>query len=62
MKGVLLQETFGSPDGFHPADGVRIFVRDQRPGIPEADPAFEFEPFCRVDRSRDRGTGSMAWD
>ncbi|HMM36857.1 MAG TPA: ATP-binding protein, partial [Thermoanaerobaculia bacterium] len=36
---------------------VAIRVRDDGPGIPEADRATVFEPFTRVDRSRSKKTG-----
>lgn len=39
------------------ADDVVIRVRDDGPGIPEADRATLFEPFTRVDRSRSKKTG-----
>ncbi len=39
------------------ADDVVVRVRDDGPGIPEADRATLFEPFTRVDRSRSKKTG-----
>ena len=36
---------------------VVVRIRDDGPGIPEADLASLFEPFFRVDRSRSRNTG-----
>lgn len=38
-------------------DAVVVRVRDDGPGIPEAERASLFEPFFRVDRSRSRRTG-----
>jgi two-component system OmpR family sensor kinase len=40
-------------------DWVRIVVEDDGPGIPEAERARIFEPFYRLDRSRDRATGGF---
>jgi two-component system sensor histidine kinase CpxA len=37
--------------------GVVILIRDQGPGVPEADLERIFEPFYRVAESRDRDTG-----
>ncbi|MGZ8289237.1 MAG: ATP-binding protein [Telluria sp.] len=38
---------------------VEIMVDDDGPGIPEAERARIFEPFYRLDRSRDRATGGF---
>lgn len=46
-------EISAAPEG----DTVVVRVRDDGPGIPEADLAGVFEPFFRVDRSRSRKTG-----
>lgn len=40
-------------------DGIRIVVEDDGPGIPEAEREKIFEPFYRLDRSRDRSTGGF---
>ncbi|NVD96594.1 ATP-binding protein [Massilia sp. BJB1822] len=40
-------------------DGVRIVVEDDGPGIPEAEREKIFDPFYRLDRSRDRSTGGF---
>ena len=37
--------------------GYRLLVRDQGPGIPEAERARIFEPFYRVDKARTLGQG-----
>lgn len=37
--------------------GIAVRVRDDGPGIPDADRATLFEPFTRVDRSRSKKTG-----
>ena len=39
------------------ADAVRIVIEDSGPGIPEAQLEAVFEPFFRVESSRNRGTG-----
>ncbi|MFL6672345.1 MAG: ATP-binding protein [Massilia sp.] len=41
------------------AGRVRIVVEDDGPGIPEAERERIFEPFYRLDRSRDRATGGF---
>jgi two-component system OmpR family sensor kinase len=41
------------------ADGIEIAVDDDGPGIPEAERDKVFEPFYRLDRSRDRATGGF---
>jgi len=41
------------------SDGIEIAVDDDGPGIPEAERAKVFEPFYRLDRSRDRATGGF---
>jgi signal transduction histidine kinase len=43
----------------HTAEGVDIIVEDDGPGIPEAEREHIFEPFYRLDRSRDRATGGF---
>ena len=40
-------------------DGVEIMVDDDGPGIPHDERARIFEPFYRLDRSRDRATGGF---
>ncbi|MCW0235081.1 MAG: HAMP domain-containing histidine kinase [Ferrovibrio sp.] len=40
-------------------NGVRIFVRDSGPGIPEDEMEKVFQPFYRVDASRSRETGGL---
>ncbi|MES3025091.1 MAG: ATP-binding protein [Pseudomonadota bacterium] len=40
-------------------DVVTIMVEDDGPGIPEAERARVFEPFYRLDRSRDRASGGF---
>lgn len=40
-----------------PQGGFELIVDDDGPGIPAADRARIFEPFTRLDESRDRGTG-----
>ncbi len=39
--------------------GLRIAVNDDGPGIPEVDRATLFEPFVRLDQSRDRQSGGI---
>ncbi len=39
--------------------GIDIVVEDDGPGIPEEERARVFEPFYRLDRSRDRATGGF---
>jgi two-component system OmpR family sensor kinase len=39
--------------------GLEIVVEDDGPGIPEQERARVFEPFYRLDRSRDRATGGF---
>lgn len=41
------------------ASGVRIFIRDSGPGIPEVELERVFQPFYRVDASRNRETGGL---
>lgn len=41
------------------ANGLEIVVEDNGPGIPEAERGRVFEPFYRLDRSRDRATGGF---
>ena len=43
----------------HTTEGVDIIVEDDGPGIPEAEREHIFEPFYRLDRSRDRATGGF---
>jgi two-component system OmpR family sensor kinase len=43
----------------HTLDGIDIIVEDDGPGIPEAEREHVFEPFYRLDRSRDRATGGF---
>ena len=38
---------------------IEIIVEDNGPGIPAAERAKVFEPFYRLDRSRDRATGGF---
>jgi len=40
-------------------DGIEIVVEDAGPGIPESERERVFEPFYRLDRSRDRNTGGF---
>lgn len=42
-----------------PAGALRLTVEDDGPGIPEPDRARVFEPFLRLDASRDRHTGGF---
>jgi two-component system OmpR family sensor kinase len=42
-----------------PGDGVEIAVDDDGPGIPENEREKIFDPFYRLDRSRDRATGGF---
>lgn len=39
--------------------GARVIIRDSGPGIPEADLELVFEPFYRVDASRNSETGGL---
>jgi two-component system OmpR family sensor kinase len=39
--------------------GIEIAVDDDGPGIPDAERVKVFEPFYRLDRSRDRATGGF---
>ncbi len=41
------------------ANGLEIVVEDDGPGIPEPERTRVFEPFYRLDRSRDRATGGF---
>jgi two-component system sensor histidine kinase CpxA len=41
------------------ADRVRVIVRDEGPGVPEAEIDRIFEPFYRVDASRDAAAGGV---
>lgn len=41
------------------ADGVRILVEDEGPGLPEEELEQVFEPFYRVESSRNRETGGV---
>jgi two-component system OmpR family sensor kinase len=41
------------------ADGVKIIVEDDGPGIPAGEREQVFAPFYRLDRSRDRATGGF---
>jgi two-component system OmpR family sensor kinase len=41
------------------ANGIEIMVDDDGPGIPEDERTHIFEPFYRLDRSRDRATGGF---
>jgi two-component system OmpR family sensor kinase len=45
--------------GAERGDGLRITVEDDGPGIPEDERERIFEPFYRLDRSRDRSTGGF---
>jgi len=39
------------------ANAIKVVIEDQGPGVPEKDLALIFEPFYRVDASRDRAEG-----
>ena len=41
------------------SSGLEIVVEDDGPGIPEPERLRVFEPFYRLDRSRDRATGGF---
>ncbi|WZB73816.1 ATP-binding protein [Achromobacter insuavis] len=41
--------------------GFELVVDDDGPGIAAADRERIFEPFIRLDESRDRGTGGAGW-
>ena len=41
------------------AAGLRITIDDDGPGIPDADIPHVFEPFRRLETSRNRGTGGV---
>lgn len=43
----------------HTGEGLAIIVEDDGPGIPVAEREHIFEPFYRLDRSRDRATGGF---
>jgi two-component system OmpR family sensor kinase len=43
----------------HRGDAIEIMVDDDGPGIPEHERGRIFEPFYRLDRSRDRATGGF---
>jgi signal transduction histidine kinase len=43
--------------GCEPSGGVRIEVLDRGPGIPDSELSAVFQPFYRLERSRNRGTG-----
>ena len=43
----------------HDDNKIKITVRDQGPGIPEADIKQVFEPFVRLEKSRSRATGGI---
>jgi signal transduction histidine kinase len=43
----------------HDSDMIEVLVRDSGPGIPEAALETVFEPFVRLERSRNRATGGV---
>ncbi|MES2049994.1 MAG: ATP-binding protein [Pseudomonadota bacterium] len=43
----------------HSGEGIDIIIEDDGPGIPETERERVFEPFYRLDRSRDRATGGF---
>ncbi len=43
----------------HDGNMIEVLVRDRGPGIPEADAETVFEPFVRLERSRNRATGGV---
>ncbi|GAA5317419.1 MAG: HAMP domain-containing sensor histidine kinase [Candidatus Pelagadaptatus aseana] len=44
---------------FSEVSGIRIVIQDHGPGIPEGDMASVFEPFVRLEDSRNRETGGV---